>query len=167
MYCAKCNSDNIQKLSLVYESGITHTTSRSRGIGFGAGGIGVGGATTKGVHVSANAQRAAPPRRRPIFWSIAIAILGLMFAIGFSSQGMGMMLFSLLVAGISGFLAYQRIKWNGTVYPGLADHWSRSYLCNRCGAMTIPVLEQPNRVAAQAQPVVETIEHSAALPEPE
>ncbi len=110
MYCAKCISDNIQKPSLVYESGITHTTLRSRGIGFGAGGLVLAARRRREVPTLAPTRSAAPPLRRPI----AIAILGLIFAA--SHLGVSMTLFSLFVAAISGVVAYQRIKWNGNMY---------------------------------------------------
>lgn len=165
MFCSKCSSGDIQKASLVYESGITHSTSRSRGrgIGFGPGGIGVGfgGATTKGVHVSATAQRVAPPFKKPIGWPIAISIIALFVMLASMPSALSTAFFSLLVAGVAGFVTYQRIAWNRNMFPPLLERWSQSYLCKRCGTMMIPLSAEPIQVSSQAQFSVDSAQQPA------
>lgn len=173
MFCSECNSGEIQKVSLVYESGITHSTSRTAGtgIGFGAGGIGfgIGGAKTKGIHVNATAQRVAPPSKASILWPVIVLIvavwLSLVIFSSAGSQAAGVGWFFLVVfGGISGFIIYRRVTWNRNVFPSLADQWSRSYLCNRCGSMMIPIVAQSTPVSSQSPPAVGTTEQSSALP---
>ena len=172
MFCSECNSGEIQKVSLVYERGITHSTSRTAGtgIGFGAGGIGFGfgGAKTKGLHVNATAQRVAPPSKASIKWPVVVLIVALLsFWILYASAGsqsVGFTWLFLVFGGISGFIIYRRVTWNRNVFPSLADQWSRSYLCNRCGSMMIPIVAQSTPVSSQSPPAVGTTEQSSALP---
>lgn len=159
MYCTQCNSDQLRKLSLVFESGLSHTSSRTTGVGFGlGGGLGVGSARTHGTSVTATAAKAAPPRKRPLTWPIiALIVFGLW---GTTPKSYEM----LIVAVIAAIVVYNRYRFNSQVWPGLYNTWDRSYLCERCGAMMIPAMQAPQAVTQTPVPPVHTIEHDA-LPE--
>src|SRR5579884_2325579 len=61
MLCAQCSSDNVRKLSLVYEHGLTHV-SRT------------------GAHITEAGAKASPPRKRglggPLLLAIATGFFG-------------------------------------------------------------------------------------------
>lgn len=151
MFCSQCQSDQIQKLSLVFESGLSHIQTRSTGVGFGMGGVGIGAAKTRGTQVTATAAKAAPPRMRALFWPIvALIIFGLM--------GMGANAHAwLIAAAVAAVVIFTRAKWNREVYPSLYDTWNRSYLCGRCGSMMIPQMSAP-QIVQTPQPAVQTFE---------
>jgi hypothetical protein len=66
LLCQSCHGSAIRKLSLVYESGLTFTSSSMAGVGGGLGGVGIGVGRSKGTHVTAVAMKAAPPlKKRP------------------------------------------------------------------------------------------------------
>lgn len=52
--CPSCKDENTQRLSLVYESGLSDVNTHSRGVGVGIGGggigVGVGGARHEALH---------------------------------------------------------------------------------------------------------------------
>jgi hypothetical protein len=61
--CTNCGSENVQKLSLVHESGASTIDAKTVGVGVGTGGIGAVGAQTTGAQNTMIAARAAPPNR--------------------------------------------------------------------------------------------------------
>ncbi len=135
MQCPHCHSDNIQKLSVVYEHGTQNiqTTGRTRGsgIGFGGGGLGAGigsaRTTTKGKSQSIAAKNAAPPDKKKIIIPIAMMGVGLLI-IKFIHVFPGL----LFIAG-GGFIFWKFWQYNKNTYPPLYQQWQRSWLCNRCG----------------------------------
>lgn len=133
MQCPKCNSDNTQRLSVIYQSGTQHISTTSRTYGGGGGsGFGVGGAstTTSGTSQSYLASKAAPPKKKPLALAIGIIVVGfLAFYVQF--------LLALLILAAGGFLAYKAFRYNKEVYPGLRQEWQRSWHCNKCGTIYI------------------------------
>ena len=67
--CPNCNSDNTQRLSAVFENGISTVNNKTHGVGLGLGrgglAIGAAGASTSGTSQTVLSQRAAPPDRKP------------------------------------------------------------------------------------------------------
>lgn len=156
MYCSQCNSGDVRKLSLVYESGLSHTSSRTTGMGFGlGGGIGVGAAKTHGTSLTATAAKAAPPQKRPLLWPIIMLLIFGLWGIEPHQQA------ALIVALIAAIIIVNRYRFNTQQWPQIYDRWDRSYLCERCGAMMIPVMQQPQAVMQTPIPPVQTLEHSA------
>lgn len=156
MYCTQCNSGEIRKLSLVFESGLSHTSSRTTGVGFGlGGGLGIGSARTHGTAVTATAAKAAPPQRRPLTWPIISLIVFGLWGLAPHAQAM------FVLAAIAAIIVFNRHRLNTQVWPGLYDTWDRSYLCERCGSMMIPAMQPPQAVTQTPPPPVQTIDHDA------
>lgn len=139
MQCTTCNSDNVQKLSVVYEQGTQNikTTGRTRGggVGFGGGGLGAGlglaRTTTKGTSQSIAAQKAAPPEKKKIAIPIMLIIGGLI------AMGAIHMIVGLIMLAIGGFLFWKFSQYNKQNYPPLYSEWQNSWLCNKCGAVFV------------------------------
>jgi len=130
MQCTECNSDNVQKLSLVYEQGtqnINATSSTITNHGFGQG-FSTGTTRTSGTTQSITAQRAAPPAKKKIIIPIVAIVAGFVLA----KYGE---LWGLLVSVVGGIYFYTSFLYNRNVYPRLYANWQNSWLCNKCGAI--------------------------------
>lgn len=139
MQCTQCQSDNVQSLRVIYESGTQNIKTSSRtfgsGIGGGTGGFGGGfgsaNTTTSGTQQTTLAKKASPPNKKSFIPSVVIAGLAIAFTAMFS-----MPIYILLIAvAIAGFLGYRAFKYNKEQYPPLYDVWSHSWHCHKCGTI--------------------------------
>jgi hypothetical protein len=157
MFCPNCESPNLCKLSLVYESGTTLINAKSvgGGVGYGAGGVlgGVGIGKTSGVQQTTTAIRAAPPKKRDWGGAVVGAIVFLILV-----QFSGWWGIAALVCTAN---AISAIQFNRTQWSHLYAAWDAAYLCERCGTMAAPtrvpvsqasaVYEIPKREDAEIQ----------------
>jgi hypothetical protein len=134
MQCTKCNSDNTQRLEVVFEGGTQNinTTSNSAGAGIG-GSFGVGGirTSTSGTSQTSLAQKASPPLKKGLMWPIIAMFIGLMCFGG----GMAAVVFGLVLIGSGGYFAYEAMQYNGQQWPTLHQVWLESWLCHKCGTI--------------------------------
>jgi hypothetical protein len=134
MQCTKCNSENTQRLEVVFDHGTQSisTTSHSAGAGIG-GSLGVGGVrtSTSGTSQSTLAAKAAPPEKKTLMWPIVAVIVGVFFFGG----GLGAKIFGALLVAGGGLLTYGAIKFNSEEWPRLYQYWKESWLCNKCGTI--------------------------------
>ncbi len=132
MQCSKCNSENIQRLEVIYEGGTQNisTTSHSAAAGIG-GTFGIGGVrtATSGTSQSTLASKASPPSKKKFSASILMAVLGFFFI----GSGWGMTVFGCLLIGAGVYLTYVAIQFNSQKWPELYQYWEKSWLCNKCG----------------------------------
>lgn len=137
MNCNKCDSDNTQRLEVVYESGTQNinTKTGSTGIGFGRGGaaIGFGKAKTKGIARSTSAMKAAPPTKKKLLWFLVMVFIGLTFASRHAAPSDYLIGGALLIVG--GFFLYRNIMFNRKELPRLYQIWLNSWMCNKCGSI--------------------------------
>jgi hypothetical protein len=138
--CGRCKSDNIQRLSSVYEGGISsiNTKTKSSGIGIARGGIGLGlgRAKTKGTSQSAASLRAAPPPTRGYLKPLALIFVGwFILLLMTQSQVMRSLITVGSFAGAAAWV-YFAFQYNANVWPPLKAIWDDSYLCNRCNEVT-------------------------------
>lgn len=75
--------------------------------------------------------------------AIIIIVVSLLF-IHFTAAWLGVI--------VGAALLFKAIRYNKDVYPGLYSRWDRLYLCNRCGTMMNPTLDEPRLV--QAPPTI-------------
>lgn len=134
MQCTKCNSENTQRLEVVFDHGTQNisTTSHSAGAGVG-GAFGVGGVrtSTSGTQQSTLASKAAPPAKQKFTWAIVMAIVGFFFLNG----GMEAKIFGAILIAVGGFVTYAAIQFNSQKWPRLYQYWKESWLCNKCGTI--------------------------------
>jgi hypothetical protein len=152
MSCHNCNSGDIRKLSLLYESGVSFIDSKMTGFVVGTG-IGVGVGRNRGTQTNALSVRIAPPQakkyRAAVVWAIVLFFLG----------GTWHWLWIPTVGCV--IVAFQASKWNREQLPRLQQQWASSFMCSRCGWIGIP---QP---AVSGRPVVQTMieePQSTAMP---
>jgi hypothetical protein len=150
--CASCSTTDIQKLSMVYESGTSTisgtTTGTSTGVGIGRGGLGIGTAVnssrTSGTQTTELAKRAAPPEKK-----FGAGWIGIGVAVGIVAMAIGGIVIALVVIGGSVAVAQPGIRYNRDVFPSLRARWEQSWLCHRCGAIfqpggnALPASQQP------------------------
>lgn len=138
MQCTTCNSDNVQRLSVVYEHGTQkiNTSSRTVGGGGGFGGRGLGGGfgsastATTGKSQSLSAKKASPPNKKPIIIPALLIAAGLLAIFAGSLYIIGIVLLS-----VGGFLFWKFNQYNKSTFPPLYAQWEKSWLCNKCGAI--------------------------------
>ena len=137
--CAECGNPDILAVPLLYQQG-TRTFS---------------GIFNRGVSQSVAAQQMAPPARRRyirplLLWGFAIYFFVFWGGAGLSSLtrpvkdtasssiAVGVLLFLGLVCLIGLVLNLRRIAaYNRDVLPGLRWRWEHSFVCRRCGKLSL------------------------------
>jgi hypothetical protein len=141
--CGACKSENIQKLSLVYEGGLSHAEGKETGIGVGLGaggvGTGIGSSKYKGTNQSLLSKNAAPPVKRKPVKEGFFYLLGVVLVYQFAPGNLGIE-FLLIVAG--GIHVFWNWRYNQNTFPGLIRQWNASFLCLKCGTISLPMQEQ-------------------------
>jgi predicted nucleic-acid-binding Zn-ribbon protein len=141
--CQECGSENVQKLSVVYDGGFSDINAKEGGvgIGFGSGGIGlgIGSSKIKGSHQSRLSQKAAPPTKKRIVKHFALWGIGLFIVpplvvsiLGWDSSFAQLLIF-VSYLGAAGLHIYSDIQYNQRVFPKLLGRWNASYFCHKCG----------------------------------
>jgi len=144
--CPACKSENIQRLSAVYESGISNVHTQSSGVATGHGVRVTATTNTTGTVQTSASRRAAPPTKRSIIRLIIsigaiFMLINGVFAIIIGTFLKNSHNFTELAAFISAavfciMIGAQWLKkathYNKNIYPILMRKWNDSYLCNRC-----------------------------------
>lgn len=131
MRCTKCESDNTQRLEVVYMNGtsVINTKSRSLGVGMSDGlGLGAIATKTKGTSQTVLSEQAAPPHKKSYKWPGICVFLAAFFMAGSTVLGW------LMIAG-GGWFIYQAYQHNTNVWPELYKRWQASWLCHKCGCI--------------------------------
>ena len=150
--CPKCNSTDLKKVSLAYEEGLFRGEGRTRlrAVAVGSGGpdLVVGKATTRGTGQSALSKKLTPPVKwsylKVIGWSVLVFVCvgWLVFYVNTVTtnattvSSTPLTLFAMLYGAILALLMFLVWKHNHSTFPvGIAE-WNRSFVCERCGAVT-------------------------------
>jgi hypothetical protein len=151
--CPKCNSTDLKKVSLAHEEGLFRSEGRTRlsAVVAGSGGpdLVVGRATTRGTEQSALSKKLTPPVKwsylKVSFWSVLVFLCvgWLVFYINTVATNSStvssppLTLFSLITAAIFAFVLFLVWKHNNTTYQKRFAEWDRSFICQRCGAVSL------------------------------
>jgi transposase-like protein len=146
--CPRCGSDNVQRISLIYEQGSSNIQTNSTHVAsFGAFNQPVVGSTvTHGSQQTHLAIKYAPPVMRDentppvvgVIVGVVVLIVGL--AVAYNNDGMDAAFAAL--GAISGPIVCVAVgicsgrdnaRWNRTAGANLLDSWKRKCLCWRCG----------------------------------
>jgi len=150
--CPKCNSSDLKKVSLGYQEGLFHSKARTRirGVLVGSGGpdIILGTSATKGRHQTALSMRLSPPKKwsyvKLIVWFAVLSFVALVVYIhsvmGSSStaSALPVKLYGLIASCVFVFLVLLTWRHNHLTYARQYAQWDRSFVCERCGAVSQP-----------------------------
>jgi hypothetical protein len=153
LHCPKCNSTDLKKVSLAYEEGLYQTEGRTRlrAVAVGSGGpdLVVGRATTRGSQQSDLAKKLTPPMKwsylKVIGWSVLVfvCVSWLVFYVNTVTtnartvSSFPLTFFTLISAAIFAFLLFFVWRHNHFTYKQRYAQWDRSFLCERCGAVSL------------------------------
>lgn len=140
MNCPNCQSEQIRKLSVVYEEGLAQFNARTESLATGSGGSAWGTSATEGVSQTALSQKAAPPKKESVIKLALMFFVG-MFVFGiilslFLEQGsflIGVLMLGYIAMAI--FTLYKTFIYNIREFPGVYAEWQRSYMCMQCGTV--------------------------------
>jgi len=150
--CPKCNSSDLKKVSLVYQEGLYRVDARTRLSAALVGGNGpdlvVGRATTHASHQSALSKQLSPPAKwsylKVSSWCVLafICVGWVVFyvnAVTTNSSAVSsppLTFFALIAAAIFLLMMFL-VRWhNRTAYAEGYSQWDRSFICQRCGALS-------------------------------
>jgi hypothetical protein len=152
LQCPNCKSVDIKKVSLVYQEGLhrVSTRTRIRGVVVGSDGpdVVVGRATTKGIQQTEVSKELTPPMKwsypKLFGWSVLVFLsvgwivfyANTIMRNSSSVSSLPLSVYSLLSASV--FVVLFLIYWNHnhSTYPGQYARWNRSFICERCGAVS-------------------------------
>lgn len=149
--CPHCNSDDLNKVSLAYQEGLDriNTHTRLTGVLIGNGGPDMiwGRARTTGFRQTEFSKRLSPPTKwsylKLILWS---GILSLAALIGYVDHAMAstppvsvlpVKIYAVLFSGVLSIALIVFWRHNHSTYPGEYTKWDRSYVCQRCGIVSL------------------------------
>ncbi len=141
MICIKCNSENTQKLRLIYESGTTNLSMQSTSVGAGRDMVLSSAFTsTSGTSQSILAERVSPPKKHSYLAARVLVVVGLLLIVSvreFSVGGVALGLLGALILGFSIFVFRGSYKHNTQVFPKEYAEWSNTWHCNKCGTIYV------------------------------
>lgn len=138
MKCPTCDSENTQRLSIIYGGGLTTVDTSTVGLGAGISGGGLGGgigvAGTRGTHQTALSQQVAPPKK------ISVLNVSILPAIGFfvglaildNAALFGLFWMALVLAGTA-WVWTGAWRYNTQIWPKKMEIWEKQFMCLRCG----------------------------------
>jgi hypothetical protein len=152
LHCPNCNSTDLKKVSLAYQEGLQRVSTRTRvrGVVVGTEGpdVVVGRATTKGTQQTEISRALTPPKKwsylRLFGWSVLVflSVGWIVFYVNTitrnasSVSSVPLTIYSLLSAGVFVVLFLVYWKHNHSSYPRQCAQWDRSFICERCGAVS-------------------------------
>lgn len=150
--CPKCNSTDLKSVALAYQEGFSqvNTRSRLRAIAVGSSGpdVIVGRATNAGTQQTELSKILSPPPkwsyRKLLRYSVLGFIVGSWGVISLHATmtqsrsviSLPLLAFALLCLGALGVLSIVLWNHNHSTYREEYARWNRSFVCNRCGAVS-------------------------------
>jgi predicted RNA-binding Zn-ribbon protein involved in translation (DUF1610 family) len=149
--CPTCGSENTQRLSAVYMSGVSRFSAMTSAFGW-AGGPAGGSGRTEGTLQTQLSLFATPPSKRSYWPGVGlIAVSPLLSAVAaegirrISSRMQLTFLFEDLATGsffvlaiVAFLLLMKTFRYNRRTWPMLLLRWNMSFTCSRCGRVFIP-----------------------------
>jgi hypothetical protein len=147
MICKTCNSENVQRLSVIYEYGTQHINTSSQSVGVGVGGTTIVAGVdtkTKGVSQSILAEKAAPPKKNSYLLATFLLLVGAYLiwvgvSYGFKLWIWGVVGLVLFGLGVKVYSVTKR--YNSRSFPKKLNDWKNSWFCNKCGNIYIEPLK--------------------------
>ena len=136
--CPHCQSTEIQRFSVAYQSGISQINTKTAGIGMSLSGkVGIGGAQTKGQSQTELSRTTAPPKKLTYgIWIVCGFVASFFLSFLFNQILPQTLADGLAISGSVGlalYFMYRSFRFNRDVYPKLMQQWENSWVCFRCG----------------------------------
>jgi hypothetical protein len=149
--CPDCNGADLKKVSLAYQEGQFHVNTRTRLRAFLFGSDGpnliVGSAATQGVHWTQLSNALSPPRKwsyvRLILGSGVVTLAALFAYVVFVASSpppvstLPMKIYVFLAPIVFLLLVFLIWRHNHLRFPQEYTRWNRSFICHRCGAVSL------------------------------
>ena len=151
--CPKCNSTDLKKVSLAHEEGLFRSEGRTRLRAVVVSGSGpdwvVGRATTQGTHQSALSRKFSPPVKwsylKIVGWSVLVFLCAgwLVFYVNTVTtnattvSSAPLTLFALISGSMFVLLLFIAWRHNHSTYPRKYARWNQSFICERCGTVSL------------------------------
>ncbi len=140
MNCPKCNSENTQKFSVIYESGTSKINLQSQSFGAGLldgllgnqGGVGAAHTDTKGVSQTVSANQTSPPLKKSNILAYLLIGAGIVSFI-IDRIPIQERFIGLASLGGGGYLFYINYIYNKKQWPEFYNAWMKMWKCNKCG----------------------------------
>ena len=148
--CPTCGSEQVQRVSVVYESGTTSTRGRGLGVAIAGDDLIPVGTSTRSTSQTQLAARLVPPKKQGagyILSAVAITLGGVVFGLIPAAAGgvIGIAIGSCLaLGGFAGGLVYAATEskkvsaYNSQVWEKQYQQWQRRWLCHKCGHVFTP-----------------------------
>jgi hypothetical protein len=152
LQCPNCRSTDLKKVSLAYQEGLRHVSTRTRlrGVVVGSDGpdLVVGRATTKGMQQTEISKALTPPAKSSyvkLFGWSALVFLSVGWIVFYvntitknssSVSSFPLTIYALLSAGVFVVLFLVYWKRNRSTYPREFAKWNQSFVCGRCGTVS-------------------------------
>lgn len=151
--CPKCNSTDLKKVSLAHEEGLSSVEARTRLRAVAVGGNGpdliVGRASTRGSQQSALSKKLSPPMkwsyRKVVSWSVLVFLCvgWVVFYVNTTTKNAAtvaspaLTAYVCIAAFIVALVLVLVVGHNRSVYPKRFADWDRSFICQRCGTVSL------------------------------
>lgn len=152
LQCPNCRSTDLKKVSLAYQEGLQHVSTRTRLRGVVVGNDGpdvvVGRATTKGTQQTEISKALTPPKKwsylKLFGWSLFVflSVGWLVFYVNTitknssSVSSVPLAIYGVVSAGLCVVVFFLYWSHNHSIYPRQYAQWDRSFICQRCGAVS-------------------------------
>jgi hypothetical protein len=152
LQCPNCRSTDLKKVSLAYQEGLQHVSTRTqlRGVVVGSDGpdVVVGRATTKGTQQTEISKTLTPPKKwsylKLFGWSVLVFlsvgwIVFYVYTVDTNSSSvlsLPLAIYGILGIGIFAGVCILFWKHNHTTYPRQFAQWEQSFICQRCGTVS-------------------------------
>jgi hypothetical protein len=148
--CPNCNSSDLKSLSVAVQQGrfSVNTRSRLRGVVVGAGGpdVVVGRATTRGVQQSDLSKKLSPPTKwsygKLVLWSLGVSFVALVVYVRSvmshpgPASSLPVTMYAVVFSVVLAVLLAATWRHNHSTYSREYAEWNRSFVCERCGAVS-------------------------------
>jgi hypothetical protein len=152
LHCPQCGNNGLTKLSLVYQEGLFQTQQSSRVRAAVIGGTGpdlvLGRGTARASHQSVLSSQLSPPAKWSYLkigsWAVLVFLcvgwlilyVNTVRTNSTTVLSASVTLFALVAAAIFALLLILAWRHNHSSYQRQYAQWDRSFICQRCGAVT-------------------------------
>ena len=159
--CPYCESSDLKRASLAYEEGLFRENTRTRLMGWLIGDDGsdlfVGTARTRGLHQTQASKSLSPPARwsygKLVLWAFTLSMVAIVAFVNHVNSSpppvssLPIEIYFVVATPVFVFLGYVFLRHNLVTYQKQYSKWERSFICQRCGAVSLHDVPQGDIVS--------------------